>query len=129
MTPQPRTPPPAAIHASRSASGVTLGTTTGIDARPCSCRNLLGSGGSDVPRQQVECRTIARGPCRELDQLTTARAPSDGLYSAAVSDSPSQSHREHKASSPATVRCAVLTVSDTRTEANDTGGRAIVTLL
>jgi molybdopterin adenylyltransferase len=27
------------------------------------------------------------------------------------------------------VRCAVLTVSDTRTEANDTGGRAIVTLL
>ena len=52
-----------------------------------------------------------------------------GLYSAAVSDSPSQSHREHKASSPATVRCAVLTVSDTRTEANDTGGGAIVTLL
>jgi molybdopterin adenylyltransferase len=51
------------------------------------------------------------------------------LYSAAVSDSPSQSHREHKASSPASVRCAVLTVSDTRTEANDTGGRAIVTLL
>jgi molybdopterin adenylyltransferase len=27
------------------------------------------------------------------------------------------------------VRCAVLTVSDTRTEANDTGGSAIVTLL
>jgi molybdopterin adenylyltransferase len=52
-----------------------------------------------------------------------------GLYSAAVSDSPSQSHREHKASSPASVRCAVLTVSDTRTEANDTGGGAIVKLL
>lgn len=27
------------------------------------------------------------------------------------------------------MRCAVLTVSDTRTDANDTGGRAIVTLL
>ena len=27
------------------------------------------------------------------------------------------------------MRCAVLTVSDTRTEANDTGGHAIVTLL
>jgi molybdopterin adenylyltransferase len=52
-----------------------------------------------------------------------------GLYSPPVSDSPSQSHREHKASSPASVRCAVLTVSDTRTEATDTGGRAIVTLL
>jgi molybdenum cofactor biosynthesis protein B len=52
-----------------------------------------------------------------------------GLYSPPVSDSPSQSHREHKASSPSSVRCAVLTVSDTRTEATDTGGRAIVTLL
>src|SRR5687768_13520433 len=52
-----------------------------------------------------------------------------GLYSPPVSDSPSQSHREHKASSPASVRCAVLTISDTRTEATDTGGRAIVTLL
>ena len=59
------------------------------------------------------------------DEITTL----EDLYSAAVSDSPSQSHREHKASSPATVRCAVLTVSDTRTEANDTGGGAIVTLL
>jgi molybdenum cofactor biosynthesis protein B len=46
-----------------------------------------------------------------------------------VSDSASPSHREHKASSPTSVRCAVLTVSDTRTEATDTGGRAIVTLL
>jgi molybdenum cofactor biosynthesis protein B len=61
------------------------------------------------------------------DEITTR----EDLYSAAVSDSPSQSqsHREHKATSPTTVRCAVLTVSDTRTEANDTGGRAIVTLL
>src|SRR5689334_6189178 len=60
-------------------------------------------------------------------------AACNGLYSASVSDSPSQSpsesHREHKATSPASVRCAVLTVSDTRTEANDTGGNAIVTLL
>jgi molybdopterin adenylyltransferase len=54
------------------------------------------------------------------------------VYTHAVSDSPyspSQSHREHKATSPASVRCAVLTVSDTRTEATDTGGRAITTLL
>lgn len=68
-----------------------------------------------------------------LTRRTEDRSTRDGLYSAAVSDSPSQSpspsHREHKASSPASVRCAVLTVSDTRTEANDTGGRAIVTLL
>ncbi len=36
---------------------------------------------------------------------------------------------EHKASGPKQVRCHVLTVSDTRTEATDTSGRAIVDLL
>ncbi len=39
------------------------------------------------------------------------------------------SDREHKAAAPSSVRCAVVTVSDTRTEATDTGGRAIVDLL
>ena len=36
---------------------------------------------------------------------------------------------EHKAQAPASVACFVLTVSDTRTEATDTGGRAIRELL
>ena len=36
---------------------------------------------------------------------------------------------EHKAQAPAHVKCFVLTVSDTRTEANDTGGQAIRELL
>lgn len=35
------------------------------------------------------------------------------------------SQQEHKAAGPAAVRVAVLTVSDTRTEATDTSGRAI----
>jgi molybdenum cofactor biosynthesis protein B len=39
------------------------------------------------------------------------------------------SHVEHKASAPHSVRCFVVTVSDTRTEATDAGGRAIVDLL
>jgi molybdenum cofactor biosynthesis protein B len=39
------------------------------------------------------------------------------------------SHLEHKATAPRHVACAVLTISDTRTEATDTGGRAIVSLL
>jgi molybdenum cofactor biosynthesis protein B len=39
------------------------------------------------------------------------------------------SHIEHKAQSPSSIRCAVVTVSDTRTEATDTGGKAISTLL
>jgi molybdenum cofactor biosynthesis protein B len=36
---------------------------------------------------------------------------------------------EHRAHAPSSVRCAVVTVSDTRTEATDTSGRAIVELL
>jgi len=36
---------------------------------------------------------------------------------------------EHKSFAPASVRCFVLTVSDTRTDATDTGGRAIRELL
>ena len=39
------------------------------------------------------------------------------------------SHREHRAQAPGHVRCYVLTVSDTRTEKNDSGGRAIIELL
>ena len=36
---------------------------------------------------------------------------------------------EHKQLGPTTVRCFVLTISDTRTEVTDTGGRAIADLL
>lgn len=39
------------------------------------------------------------------------------------------SQSEHKAAAPATVRCFVLTVSDTRTEATDKSGLAIAALL
>ena len=39
------------------------------------------------------------------------------------------SQQEHKAAAPTAVRVAVLTVSDTRTEATDTSGRAIRALL
>ena len=36
---------------------------------------------------------------------------------------------EHKAQSPREVRCYVVTISDTRTEETDAGGRAIIDLL
>jgi len=39
------------------------------------------------------------------------------------------SQEEHKAQAPRTVRCFIVTVSDTRTEATDTSGRAIADLL
>jgi molybdopterin adenylyltransferase len=42
---------------------------------------------------------------------------------------PARTDLEHKASSPKSVGCYVVTVSDTRTEDTDTGGRAIVELL
>jgi len=38
-------------------------------------------------------------------------------------------HLDHREASPTSVRCFVLTVSDTRTEATDTGGAAVVELL
>ena len=38
-------------------------------------------------------------------------------------------HHEHRAQSPTQVRCFVLTVSDTRTEETDAGGRAVLELL
>ena len=39
------------------------------------------------------------------------------------------SHLDHKATSPSSVRCYVLTISDTRTHTNDTSGLAIAELL
>jgi molybdenum cofactor biosynthesis protein B len=39
------------------------------------------------------------------------------------------SQAEHKAHAPASVRCFIVTVSDTRTEATDSSGRAIADLL
>jgi len=42
---------------------------------------------------------------------------------------PMRPDAEHKAQAPRAISCFVLTVSDTRTEATDTGGAAIVELL
>ena len=39
------------------------------------------------------------------------------------------SHIEHRATAPVSVRCAVLTISDTRTLETDTGGGAVVEML
>lgn len=41
----------------------------------------------------------------------------------------SEAVTQHKSNAPARIRCAVLTISDTRTLANDTGGQTIVDLL
>jgi molybdenum cofactor biosynthesis protein B len=39
------------------------------------------------------------------------------------------SSTEHRATAPVSVRCYVITVSDTRTEATDTGGKAVAEVL
>ena len=46
-----------------------------------------------------------------------------------MSPSPDSPASEHKAEAPGSIGCFVVTVSDTRTEANDTSGRAIGELL
>jgi len=48
---------------------------------------------------------------------------------AAMSDNPLMSVTEHRTHAPASVRCAVITISDTRTEETDTSGRAVSDLL
>jgi molybdenum cofactor biosynthesis protein B len=40
-----------------------------------------------------------------------------------------KTHAQHRAAAPSSVRCHVVTVSDTRTEETDTGGRAVADLL
>jgi molybdenum cofactor biosynthesis protein B len=50
-----------------------------------------------------------------------------GPYNRQVSTAPLRP--QHRETAPASVRCAVLTISDTRTEATDTSGDAIVSLL
>lgn len=47
----------------------------------------------------------------------------------AACDNARVSHTEHRAASPLSVRCAVLTISDTRTLETDGGGTAIVAML
>jgi molybdenum cofactor biosynthesis protein B len=46
-----------------------------------------------------------------------------------MSDVPSDSVSEHRASSPRRIQCAVITVSDTRTLESDTGGATAIDLL
>ena len=57
--------------------------------------------------------------------------PRGGSYSTSVRHryNPDVSQEEHKSHAPTAVGCFVLTVSDTRTEATDTGGQAIRDLL
>jgi molybdenum cofactor biosynthesis protein B len=46
-----------------------------------------------------------------------------------MSDNRRMSVTDHRTQAPASVRCAVITISDTRTERTDTSGRAVVDLL
>ena len=53
----------------------------------------------------------------------------DGDAAGCVAILPRVSHTAHRAAAPETTRCAVVTVSDTRTAETDGGGGAIVELL
>src|SRR5437764_514529 len=78
------------------------------------------------------CERVGRGGGRCTDVLfwirasTTVRARRPrGWGPAGVL----MSTTDHKANAPTSVRCAVITVSDTRTEGTDTSGRTIADLL
>src|SRR5215510_15070934 len=66
-------------------------------------------------------------PARAQSERTRARRPE--REACADGNMRPVSQAEHKAKAPASVRCFVITVSDTRTDANDTSGNAIVSLL
>jgi molybdenum cofactor biosynthesis protein B len=68
----------------------------------------------------ADARTSPRRPTRSLPR----RAPAACLIHNLL-----MSHIEHKQASPAVAHCFILTVSDTRTEATDSSGRAICDLL
>lgn len=57
------------------------------------------------------------------------RAPADRFRRRAGRYNGPVSHAAHRAEAPRTVRCRVVTVSDTRTEETDRGGGAVVELL
>lgn len=66
------------------------------------------------------CRTEGDGSTRRHAKMS------------AMSSTPSRpdaAHVAHRANAPAAVRCFVVTVSDTRTDATDSSGRAIADLL
>src|SRR5262245_524160 len=50
-------------------------------------------------------------------------------YNGPMSATPGSSSEQHKAQGPKSVRCFIVTVSDTRTDATDTSGHAIADLL
>ncbi len=56
-------------------------------------------------------------------------AGAQSWWGATVAIIPGVSHVAHRATSPRKTRCFVLTISDTRTDGTDLGGRAIVDLL
>lgn len=76
-----------------------------------------------MPSPRVDRDALAR---RVVGSLARA---AKGRIVRAILLGVSQPHLEHKLQAPASVRCAIITVSDSRTEATDTGGQAIATLL
>src|SRR5690242_5539793 len=80
---------------------------------------------SQTPAQTISPRSVTR--VRIECHCGSPLAP--GLQPQAVADNRSVSVAEHKAHAPESVRCFVLTISDTRTLETETSGKAIAELL
>jgi molybdopterin adenylyltransferase len=80
----------------------------------------------DAPADATQCRETPiiyhrAGPAEETERGNAA--PGSATYN------PTVSATAHRRGAPASVRCFVLTISDTRTSATDTSGKAIAQLL
>ena len=79
-----------------------------------------------APSKTRTCDLLVRSQTLYPTELWARNKPT---LESNIWDTAHMSHLDHKATSPASVRCYVLTISDTRTTATDTGGRAIAELL
>jgi len=91
----------------------------------------MGPPPHDNRSDGVVSRTDAtrRGTGREADRSSGRTPERPRRHDAAAATISLMSQVEHKAGAPHSVRCFVVTVSDTRTDATDSSGRAIVDLL
>src|SRR5262245_36517583 len=119
MSARARTAPPAAIESTATIESVRITA----DPLGATGRRLHYTGGGRRRRtdaaQSAESAQAAPADCpahaqRELPEMSCFDSPSA---------------REHSAAAPRAVACAVLTVSDTRTLADDKSGALIVELL
>ena len=101
------------------------------NAHPNGQRSLCCVQGAGVRGASCKVRGAVQGPYLEPHVVSAAACPptAPSGQQRVLSYNRFVSTTQHRKDAPKSVRCFVLTISDTRTEANDTSGDAIRDLL